>query len=97
MKKATIKCIEVCDRLATTYDDKEQLDTIIEVIVSTSATIGDRVRLPELDAERSVIKSRWVRSVKVVHFTAAEWLYLRGLRRCPPDVLDDARELMLDK
>ena len=94
MRKATLKCMDVCDRLAQFYEDKEQRGTIIEVIVRTSAEVGDRVKLPELGAERSVISSRWINSDKVVHFTAEEWLFLRGIKRALPHLVDAARQIM---
>jgi hypothetical protein len=87
MRKATIKYADVCDRLAQTHEDKEQRGTIIEIIVQTRGKVGEQVNLHELGAVRCVLLSRWINSVKVVHVTAAEWLYLRGLKKATPSQL----------
>jgi len=52
---------------------------IMEVIVDTRATLGERVVIPELGAVRCVHASRWSDMLRVVRFTADEWAYLRRL------------------
>ena len=94
MKKATIPHIERYDQRATKYLNADRGDTIMEVGVNTTANINDRVRLPQLGAERTVINSRWLDGYEILQFTANEWMYLRGLNECTPDVLSDAREAM---
>jgi hypothetical protein len=93
MKKATIMCPETVDSLSKTYESRQQGGTIIEVLVKTRAEFGERVRLDEISAERTIINSRWVASVKVIHVTAQDWRYLRGTERGLPSVIDAARQL----
>ena len=93
MKKATIEQLEVCDRISQTYASRQQGGTIFEVAIKTRAEVGERVRLDEVGAERSVIRSRWSACVKVAHFTAEDWRYLRGLERALPSVVDAARQI----
>ena len=95
MKKATIARGDVVDMLAKTYEDKDQIGTIMEVIVKTRAEVGERVKIEELAAERGVISSRWVKSTKVVLFRADEWQYLRGTKWLEPHLLDKVRQLTL--
>ena len=90
MKKATIICINVCDLIARTYEIKKQEGTIIEINVQTRGNVGDRVNLLEIGAVRSVLLSSWVNNLKVVHITAAEWLYLRGLKKATPRQIIEA-------
>lgn len=95
MKKAKIKGIEVVDSLAATYLRKKQGGTIMEVLVETRAEFGERVKIEELGAVSSVVNSRWVDNVKVVHFTANDWQYLRGTQWVEPHLVDKARQLTL--
>ena len=97
MKKATIDIRAMCDRFAEYYARKDQGGTFFEAVVNTRAKVGERVDLIELGAQRSVLESRWVRSVKVVHFTADDWLYLRGLKSAEPALIDTARQIMEEK
>ena len=94
MKKATIDNMEMGDRLAGFYARKDQGRTTFEVVVNTRAKVDERVELIELGAQRRVLVSRWVTSLKVVHFTAYEWRYLRGFESAEPALIDAARQIV---
>ena len=93
MIKAKIDDLSICDRLALTYTSRQQGGTFFEVAIRTRAGFGERVRIDQLCAERSVLRSRWNAAVKVVHFTAEEWRYLRGLERAAQSVMAAARQI----
>ena len=40
--------------------------------------------MTELNAERVVVRSRWIGDMPVVHFKAEDWLWLRGLLKATP-------------
>lgn len=93
MRKATIDQLDIVGRLARQYIERGQPTTVIEVAVKTSAAVGDRVKLPDINAERTVIGSRWVAGVKVVHISAIDWLILRGAIVHSQSQLDTARNI----
>ena len=94
MIKAKIEDLEVCDRLSLTYTSRQQGGTFFEVAIRTRAEFGERVRIDQVCAERSVLHSRWNATIKVVHFTAEEWRYLRCLERAAPSVMAAARQIV---
>lgn len=87
MKKATILNFDQVDRLAKHCTENEQQNTVLEIAIETRAEIHERVRLPQIDAERTVIASRMVHNLKVVHLTAIEWAILRGHANTTPERL----------
>ena len=93
MIKAKITSFPSCDRLARYYYDNDQCKMNMEATIQTKAKEGDRVSLPELNAERSVFRSQFDHSVMVVHITAEEWLYLRGLERAQPHVFYASQQI----
>lgn len=93
MIKAKIEDLWVCDRLALTYNLRQQGCSSFEAAIKTRANVGDRVRIDQLCAERSVFHSRWDAAVKVVLFTADEWRYLRGLGKAAQSVMAAARQI----
>ena len=93
MKKATIDNLNQVDRTATIYTDRSAEHTIMEITISTRAEVGERVRLPQISAERTVIESRMISGLKVVHFTAIDWRTLRGIEKTEEQHLKRARDI----
>ncbi len=93
MKEATIKEPQTLDMLAQIYKNKGKKSTIIEAIVTSSAVINERVYVQQVSAERKLVISKWVKNVKVVRFTAEEWLILRGHLTGSAAAIEAARAL----
>ena len=93
MKKATIENPNEIDRAAALYTDRSAEHTIMEIAISTRAEVGERVRLPQISAERTVIESRVISGTKVVHFTAIDWRTLRGIEKTGEQHLKRARDI----
>lgn len=91
MKKAEIDNKGICDQIATIYMNRGQGETVFEVVVETLAKIRERVRIDAIIAERTVWRSRYMADEKVVHFTAQEWFYLRGLDKGSAAAIEAAR------
>ena len=77
MKKATVANLEIVDNLARHYLSKHEPETIMEVVLLTKAKEGDEVRITIPYTVRRLIRSRYISSITVAHFTAAEWTSLR--------------------
>lgn len=93
MKKATIDNTNQVDRAAAIYTDCSAEHTIMEIKISTRAKVGERVQLPQINAERTVIESRVISGKKVVHFTAIDWRTLRGIEKTGEQHLKRARDI----
>lgn len=96
MKKATIDNLAQVDRIANHWCRAAQEHSILEIHINTRAKIHERVRLPQIGAERTVIASRMVHNLRVVHITAAEWQYLRGTTKANDHELARARALTIE-
>ena len=93
MIKAKIEDLWVSDRLSLAYTLNQQGGTSFEVAIKTRANFGERVRLDQICAERSVLHSHWEANLKVVLFTAEEWRYLRGMEGAAQSVMAAARQI----
>lgn len=95
MKKAKIIYPKTQITQAKIYMQRMAPDTVMEVAVQTRAEIGERVAIPELNAERTVVRSRWVPSVKIVWITAYDYLLLSNQTVLPDlSVVLRARQIL---